>query len=55
VDAIQLPMPLDIPSGMYRLEIALYDPTTQQRVAIVDTRGSVIADRVVIEYLRVVE
>ena len=55
VDAIQLPMPLDIPSGMYRLEIALYDPTTQQRVAIVDTRGSVIADRVVIEYLRVAE
>jgi hypothetical protein len=55
VDAIQLSAPNDIPLGTYRLEIALSDPATRQRVAIVDARGSVIADRVVIEYVRVIE
>ena len=55
VDTLQLPIPSDIPLGVYRLEIALYDPTARQRVAIVDTRGDVIADHVVIENLRMVE
>jgi hypothetical protein len=55
VDALQLPISSNALPGAYRLEIALYDAATRQRVAIVDARGSVIADRVVIEPLRVLE
>ena len=55
VDAIQLPIPNDALPGAYRLEIALYDAVTRQRVAIVDARGSAMTDRVVIEPLRVLE
>ena len=55
VDAIQAPIAHDIPLGAYRLEIALHEATTRARVAIVDARGSVIADRVVIDGVRVVE
>jgi hypothetical protein len=54
-DAIQLPIAEHVPPGAYRLEIALYDAATRQRVPIVDARGNAITDRVVIESIGLVE
>ena len=55
VDAIQLPLVKDIPLGAYRLEIALYDPTTQQRVALLDTNSPIVVDRIVFEPVHIME
>ncbi len=55
VDAVQLPVPSDAAPGAYRLEVALYDAATQQRIGIVDASGTVLAERMTIEPVSVVE
>lgn len=55
VDPIVMPIPSDIPSGDYHLEVGLYYFPTMQRLAIVNASGQPISDTVVIEPLTIVD
>jgi len=55
VDAIQIPVPDQIPVGVYRLEVGLYDASTSQRLQVLDANGQVTGDRVLIEPLQSAE
>jgi hypothetical protein len=54
VNAIVLPLESNIPPGVYRLEIGLYDAATLERVRLADANGQPIGDKVVIESFTVV-
>jgi hypothetical protein len=54
VNAIVLPFESNIPPGVYRLEIGLYDAATLERVRLADANGQPIGDKVVIESFTVV-
>lgn len=55
VDAHTFSVPDDVPPGKYHLEVGMYYLPTLERLAVVDSNGSVISDRVVIEPIEVVE
>ncbi len=48
VDHYAIPVDADAPPGRYEIEIGLYDPATGVRLPLLDERGSVIADHLVI-------
>jgi hypothetical protein len=48
-DYYLLTVPAAVPRGRYRLEVGVYDATTMQRLPVMDDKGSVIDDRVMIE------
>ncbi|GAB4518219.1 MAG: hypothetical protein Kow0047_29800 [Anaerolineae bacterium] len=48
VDSYAMPLPTDLPSGRYKVEIGLYDVTTGARVPVVDEAGDPVGDRVIL-------
>ncbi len=54
VDAIQLPL-ARVQPGTYRLTIGLYDPASARRLQVLDARGQVIGDQIVVEPVRILE
>ncbi|MBI5031823.1 MAG: glycosyltransferase family 39 protein [Chloroflexi bacterium] len=56
VDAVVVPIPVDAPLGdHYRLELGMYDVESMKNLAIVDARGNLIDDKIVIESFSVVK
>jgi hypothetical protein len=56
VDWAIIPIDADIPFGRdYRLEIGLYQPTTQKRFLVLDASGNHVTDRVIIGPIEVLE
>lgn len=55
VDGHLLTIGQDVPPGKYRVEIGLYDLATLERLMLVDDTGRVIADKLVVESIEVVE
>ncbi len=53
VDGIQLPIPAETTPGDYRLEVELYDAASQRRLNIIDSSGAAVADKLLIESVRV--
>ncbi len=55
VDAIQIPLPDQVPAGKYRLQVGLYDATTMKRLQTLNASGGVNGDQMTIEPLQVAE
>jgi hypothetical protein len=55
VDPIVMPIPTDVPLGVYRLRIGVYYLPTMQRLSVVDVRGQPIGDSLILYPLRVIE
>ncbi|MBI4789480.1 MAG: glycosyltransferase family 39 protein [Chloroflexi bacterium] len=50
-DAHVLSIPADLGAGSYHLEVGLYELSTLQRLSLVDSRGAVLSDQIVIQPL----
>ncbi|NLF11061.1 MAG: hypothetical protein GX597_04665 [Anaerolineaceae bacterium] len=48
-----LPLPADLPPGLYRLEVGLYDPATGDRMPVVAGEGHVVESALILDYFRV--
>lgn len=48
-----LPLPADLPPGLYRLEVGLYDPATGDRLPVVAGEGYVVESALILDYFRV--
>ncbi len=55
VDAVQLSLPAGIPTGLYQLEVGLYNAASGQRIGIADSTGKLSSDRILVESLSIVE
>ena len=45
-DSYIIPIQADLPQGMYRIEVGLYDPQSMQRLPVLDERGRPQGDRI---------
>jgi hypothetical protein len=45
-DAIQIPVPAQIPAGGYEIVVGLYDPATGKRLGVVNERGEPLSDHI---------
>jgi len=54
-DRRSIVLPADIPSGRYRLEVGMYLLPTGDRLEVWDESGSLIGDRIIVDYVRVGE
>lgn len=54
-DVIAIPVQADTPSGSYALQVGLYSLATMERLPVLDGAGETIADRVILETIKVTE
>lgn len=47
-DGIVMPIDASVPPGEYQITVGLYDPTTMQRLSVLDANGNPVTDKVVI-------
>ena len=50
-DALDIFISDDIPPGTYTLEVGMYDPTTGERLFVLDEHGNPAADRISLEQI----
>jgi 4-amino-4-deoxy-L-arabinose transferase-like glycosyltransferase len=53
-DEREIAVPADAPPGRYRLEVGWYDPSTLERLPVLDEEGRPQGDTLVLDYLKVV-
>jgi hypothetical protein len=52
-DGREIAVPTDAPPGRYRLEVGWYDPSTLERLSVLDEEGRPQGDTLVLDYLKV--
>ena len=52
-DPHRLPLPADIPSGEYRIEVGMYLADTGERLPVTDEQGTTSGDRILLDSIRV--
>jgi 4-amino-4-deoxy-L-arabinose transferase-like glycosyltransferase len=52
-DGREIAVPADTPPGRYRLEVGWYDPSTLERLTVLDEEGRPQGDALVLDYLKV--
>jgi 4-amino-4-deoxy-L-arabinose transferase-like glycosyltransferase len=52
-DVREIILPADTPTGRYRLEVGMYDPESLERLDVIDQSGTVLGDRIVLDYVQV--
>jgi 4-amino-4-deoxy-L-arabinose transferase-like glycosyltransferase len=53
-DGREVPVPINAPPGRYRLEVGWYDPSTLERLPVLDEKGRPQGNTLILDYLRVV-
>ncbi len=52
-DVREMILPSGTPTGRYRLEVGMYDPDSLERLTATDKSGTVVGDRIVLDYVQV--
>ena len=52
-DEVDIFIPDDVPPDTYTLEVGMYDPTTGQRLLVLDEHGNPTADRIILEQVSI--
>jgi 4-amino-4-deoxy-L-arabinose transferase-like glycosyltransferase len=52
-DPREIEIPSEIPPGRYRLDVGMYDPETMDHLTVEDQTGTVLGDRLILDYVRV--
>ncbi len=54
-DMREVSLPVDIPSGRYRLEVGMYNPESLERLDVMDESGNYLGDSIILDYVQVSE
>jgi len=54
-DMREISLPVDIPSGRYRLQVGVYNPETLERFGVMDEAGNYLGESIILDYVQISE